>query len=65
VRRTFDTNFFATLAVTQAMLPLLKRSMPGRIVSPSSDLGSLAIIGDWIRNSALSGSSAMALPEPR
>lgn len=41
VRRTFDTNFFGTLAVTQAMLPLLKRSSSARIVNVSSGLGSL------------------------
>ena len=46
VRRTFDTNFFGTLAVTQAMLPLLKRSASARIVNLSSGLGSLAQIGD-------------------
>ncbi len=42
VRRIFDTNFFGTLAVTQAMLPLLRRSPGGRIVNVSSGLGSLA-----------------------
>lgn len=41
VRRLFDTNFFGTLAVTQAMLPLLRRSQSGRIVNVSSGLGSL------------------------
>ena len=46
VRRTFDTNFFGTLAVTQAMLPLLKKSATGRIVNVSSGLGSLAQMGD-------------------
>lgn len=46
VRLTFDTNFFGTLAVTQAMLPLLKRSASGRIVNVSSGLGSLTEIGD-------------------
>jgi NAD(P)-dependent dehydrogenase (short-subunit alcohol dehydrogenase family) len=46
VRRTVDTNFFGTLAVTQAMLPLLKRSASGRIVNVSSGLGSLATMGD-------------------
>src|SRR5262245_1372382 len=29
VRRIFDTNFFGTLAVTQAMLPLLRNSSSG------------------------------------
>src|SRR5215831_13356344 len=42
----FDTNFFGTLAVTQAMLPLLRKSSSGRIVNVSSGLGSLAHNGD-------------------
>ncbi|MBB4200797.1 short-chain dehydrogenase [Rhodoblastus sphagnicola] len=46
VRRIVDTNFFGTLAVTQAMLPLLKTSAPARIVNLSSGLGSLALHGD-------------------
>src|SRR5262249_15784384 len=46
VRRICDTNFFGTLAVTQAMLPLLKRSAAGRIVNLSSGLGSLTQAGD-------------------
>jgi NAD(P)-dependent dehydrogenase (short-subunit alcohol dehydrogenase family) len=41
VRRVFDTNFFGALAVTQAMLPLLRKSASGRIVNVSSGLGSL------------------------
>lgn len=49
VRRIFDTNFFGTLAVTQAMLPLLRRSTAARVINQSSDLGSLALQGnaDW------------------
>jgi NAD(P)-dependent dehydrogenase (short-subunit alcohol dehydrogenase family) len=46
VRRVFDTNFFGTLSVTQAMLPLLRKSRGGRIVNVSSGLGSLAGNGD-------------------
>ena len=46
VRRVFETNFFGTLAVTQAMLPLLRRSTAARIVNLSSSLGSLAGNGD-------------------
>ena len=42
VRRTFDTNFFGTLAVIQAMLPLLKRSASGHIVNLSSGLGCIS-----------------------
>jgi len=46
VRRTFETNFFGALAVTQAMLPLLRRSPFGCIINQSSDLGSLTHQGD-------------------
>jgi len=42
VRRVFETNFFGTLAVTQAMLPFLRESQSARIVNVSSGLGSLA-----------------------
>lgn len=42
VRRTFEVNFFGTLAVTQAMLPALRKSPSARIVNISSGLGSLA-----------------------
>lgn len=45
-RRIMDTNFVGTLAVTQAMLPLLRLSAAGRIVNLSSSLGSLAVNGD-------------------
>lgn len=46
VRRIMETNFIGTLAVTQAMLPLLLQSRAGRIVNLSSSLGSLAVNGD-------------------
>ena len=42
-RKTFDTNLFATIAVTQAFLPLLKKSPAGRIVNLSSILASLTL----------------------
>ena len=45
-RKTFDTNFFNTIAVTQAFVPLLKRSEAGRIVFLSSGLGSLTLHSD-------------------
>lgn len=41
VRRVFETNVFGALAVTQAMLPLLRKSNSPRIVNVSSGLGSL------------------------
>lgn len=43
VRRILETNFIGTLAVTQAMLPLLRQSPAGRIVNLSSSLGSLTL----------------------
>lgn len=42
VRAVFDTNVFGVIAVTQAMLPLLREAPAGRIVNVSSALGSLA-----------------------
>lgn len=39
--RTFDINVFGVVAVTYALLPLLKDSPAGRIVNQSSELGSL------------------------
>ncbi|WP_370678003.1 SDR family oxidoreductase [Pleomorphomonas sp. PLEO] len=45
-RRIMDTNFIGTLAVTQAMLPLLRLSLAARIVNLSSSLGSLTVNGD-------------------
>ncbi|WP_034914263.1 SDR family NAD(P)-dependent oxidoreductase [Erwinia sp. 9145] len=46
VRRIMETNFIGTLAVTQAMLPLLHNSAAARIVNLSSSLGSLTLNGD-------------------
>jgi NAD(P)-dependent dehydrogenase (short-subunit alcohol dehydrogenase family) len=41
-RAIFETNFFGVIAVTQAMLPLLREAPAARIVNVSSSLGSLA-----------------------
>lgn len=41
LRKTFDTNFFGAISVTQALLPLIRKSDAGRIVNVSSGLGSL------------------------
>jgi NAD(P)-dependent dehydrogenase (short-subunit alcohol dehydrogenase family) len=43
LRYTFETNLFAVVAMTQAVLPLLKKSKAGRIVNVSSILGSLTL----------------------
>lgn len=41
VERVLRTNFLGALAVTQAMLPLMRKSQAARIVNVSSGLGSL------------------------
>lgn len=46
VRRTYEVNVFGVIAVTQAMLPLLRKSAAARIVNLSSALGSIATVGD-------------------
>lgn len=46
LRKTFDTNFFGVIAVTQNFLPLLKKADAGLIVNVSSGLGSLTLHGD-------------------
>jgi NAD(P)-dependent dehydrogenase (short-subunit alcohol dehydrogenase family) len=45
-QRVMTTNFVGTLAVTQAMLPLLRAAPAARIVNLSSSLGSIAGNGD-------------------
>jgi NAD(P)-dependent dehydrogenase (short-subunit alcohol dehydrogenase family) len=46
LQHTFDTNFFAPVALTRALLPLLKKSDAGRIVNMSSILGSQTLHAD-------------------
>ncbi|TCK08895.1 SDR family oxidoreductase [Marinobacterium mangrovicola] len=46
LKATFETNVFGTFAVTQALLPLLKKSAHGRIVNVSSSLASLEMMTD-------------------
>jgi NAD(P)-dependent dehydrogenase (short-subunit alcohol dehydrogenase family) len=46
VRAVFETNVFAVVAVTDAVLPLLRKSAAGRIVNVTSGLGSLAQMSD-------------------
>ena len=64
IRETFETNVFGLVELTQAMLPLLRKSDAGRIVNVSSVLGSLnlnadlnAQLGDW-RSFGYNGSKA-------
>ncbi len=43
LEETFETNFFAVVRLTQALLPLIRKSDAGRIVNLSSILGSLGL----------------------
>ncbi len=45
LERVFETNFFAQVALTKALLPLIRKSSAGRIVNLSSILGSLCAAG--------------------
>jgi NAD(P)-dependent dehydrogenase (short-subunit alcohol dehydrogenase family) len=46
LRQVFETNFFAVVALTRALLPLVRKAPAGRIVNLSSVLGSLALHAD-------------------
>src|ERR1700722_8590189 len=46
LHKVFETNFFAQVALTNALLPLIRKSDAGRIVNLSSILGSLALHAD-------------------
>ena len=46
LKQTFDINFFAQVALTQTLLPLIRKSPAGRIVNLSSILGSLTLQAD-------------------
>jgi len=46
IRAVFETNVFGAIAVTQAMLPLLREAPAGRIVNVSSGVGSMTRISD-------------------
>ncbi|WP_428965039.1 SDR family oxidoreductase [Micromonospora fluostatini] len=53
LREVYDTNVFGVVAVTNAMLPLLRRAPAGRIVNMSSEAGSLtrnAAPDSWFRD---------------
>ncbi|GAB2827624.1 SDR family oxidoreductase [Actinocorallia aurea] len=46
VRAVFETNVFGVIAVTNALLPLLRRSAAPRVVNVSSHAASLGLTGD-------------------
>ncbi|GGL13620.1 SDR family oxidoreductase [Planomonospora parontospora] len=66
LRATYETNVFGVVAVTNAMLPLLRRAPAARIVNMSSGLASLAQASDpqdpsWEHNHLAYNSSKSAL----
>jgi NAD(P)-dependent dehydrogenase (short-subunit alcohol dehydrogenase family) len=46
ISTVFETNVFGVIAVTQAMLPLLREAPAGRIVNVGSSLGSIGLASD-------------------
>ncbi len=46
IQRIFETNLFAPVALTQALLPLLRKGPAARIVNLSSIMGSLTLHSD-------------------
>ena len=58
IKKTFETNFFQVISLTQTLLPLLRKSAAGRIVNLSSILGSLTLHTD--PTSSIYGSKAFA-----
>lgn len=56
-RKTFETNVFSLVELTQTLLPLIKKSEAGRIVNLSSILGSLTLNRDPNSPIAASGAS--------
>jgi NAD(P)-dependent dehydrogenase (short-subunit alcohol dehydrogenase family) len=66
LRRVHETNVFGVVTVTNAMLPLLRKSPAGRIVNQSSERGSMAVALDaggpiWLLNNLPYHSSKAAL----
>lgn len=60
IRSVFETNFFGTIALTQALLPLFRKQRYGYIIQISSQSGFKAVAGFGIYNAskfALEGAS--------
>jgi len=63
LRRIFETNFYGVLTVTNALLPLLRRSTAPRIVNVSSSSASLSALTDPAVGAVVyAGLSAAELP---
>ena len=58
MRKTFDTNLYAVVALTRTLLPLIEKSAAGRIVNLSSILASLSLHAD--KNGPIAGVKVFA-----
>jgi NAD(P)-dependent dehydrogenase (short-subunit alcohol dehydrogenase family) len=57
-RTIYETNVFGVVAVTNALLPLLRRSDAGRIVNVTSLRGSVGAEGAWVGQPSMPYSSS-------
>lgn len=63
LRTVFETNVFGVVAVTNALLPLLRRAPAARIVNVSSEVGSIAVMSD--PEGALFGLTSVPYPSSK
>jgi NAD(P)-dependent dehydrogenase (short-subunit alcohol dehydrogenase family) len=61
LRKTLETNFLGLFAVTKAFLPLIRKSVAGRIVNLSSCLASLTNLSD----PSVSRTASWPIPHPK
>ncbi|MGW0248211.1 SDR family oxidoreductase [Nocardia goodfellowii] len=60
MRQVFETNVFGVVAVTNAMLPLLRKAPAARIVQVSSEVGSIGFLMD--QQSPMWSAAAISYP---
>lgn len=58
IRFVYETNVFAVVRVTNAFLPLLRKSAAGRIVNVTSKRGSIGEPGAWVGRPSMAYSSS-------
>ena len=63
MRAVYETNVFGVVAVTNAMLPLLRKASAGRIVNVSSEVGSISQSAD--PDSPIAKFSAISYPSSK